>query len=124
MLHACMASQQYTPDVIMGAMLGSIAYVASGFDLAFGTTICISQLLSVVTAGLTGTVAPLLFSFIFKRDSGKWGGPLETAIQDIVGSFAMVIVSYHILKFLGPGPIDPNDVCGAVVTPDAGEQFS
>ncbi|CAB9504589.1 magnesium transporter [Seminavis robusta] len=102
----------------MGAMLGSIAYVASGFDFAFGTTICISQLLSVVTAGLTGTVAPLLFSFLFKRDSGKWGGPLETAIQDIVGSFAMVIISYYILLVLGPGPIDPSDVCGPQLVAD------
>ena len=68
--------------------------------------------LSIVTAGLTGTIAPLLFSFLFKRDSGKWGGPLETAIQDIVGSFAMVIVSYHILSIIGAGPVDPDDSCG------------
>jgi len=55
-----------------------------------------------------------LFSLIFKRDSGKWGGPLETAIQDIVGSFAMVVISYKILGFLGTDPIDPSDVCGGV----------
>jgi Divalent cation transporter len=97
----------------MRAMLGSIAFVASGCDPAFGLTISVAQILSIVTAGLTGTIAPLLFSFIFKRDSGKWGGPLETAIQDIVGSFAMVIVSYHVLLLLGPGPIDPTDVCFA-----------
>lgn len=99
----------------MGSSLGSIAFAASGFDWTFGLTIAIAQLLSIVTAGITGTLAPLLFSFIFKRDSGKWGGPLETAVQDIVGSFAMVIVSYHILKFLGPGPIDPTDTCGPMV---------
>jgi hypothetical protein len=99
----------------MGGMLGSIAFVASRFDVAFGITICVAQLLSIVTAGVTGTLAPLLFSFIFKRDSGKWGGPLETAIQDIVGSFAMVIVSYHILRLLGPGPVDPSDYCGPVM---------
>jgi hypothetical protein len=23
----------------------------------------------------------------------------------------MVIISYHILKLLGPGPIDPSDIC-------------
>jgi Divalent cation transporter len=98
----------------MGCSLGSIAFVASGLDWAFAVTIALAQLLSIVTAGLTGTIAPLLFSFLFKRDSGKWGGPLETAVQDIVGSFAMVIVSYQILRFLGPGPVDPSDVCGPI----------
>ena len=92
-------------------MLGSIAFWAAGMDLLFGLTI--AQVLSILTAGCTGTLAPLLFSFIFRRDSGKWGGPLETAIQDIVGSFAMVVVvSYHILLWLGPGHIRPEDACG------------
>lgn len=97
----------------MGLGLGSIAFCAAGFDISFGLTIAIAQVLSVLTAGCTGTLAPLLFSFIFRRDSGKWGGPLETAVQDIVGSFAMVVVSYHILLVLGPGPIAPEDVCGS-----------
>ena len=120
----------------MGLLLGSIAYYASGLDFAFGLTILIArksryskrccspldcsnlsfylraEFISIVTAGITGTFAPLLFSLIFKRDSGKWGGPLETAIQDIVGSFAMVVISYKILQLLGPGPIDAFDVCG------------
>lgn len=95
----------------MGIVMGTMAFIAST-DFAFAITIMTAQLISIVTAGITGTFAPLLFSFIFKRDSGKWGGPLETAIQDIVGSFAMVVVSYHILKFLGPGPVDPSDACG------------
>jgi Mg/Co/Ni transporter MgtE len=102
----------------MGLLLGSIAFYASGLDFAFGFTILFAQFISIVTAGCTGTFAPLLFSFIFRRDSGKWGGPLETAIQDIVGSFAMVIISYHILKFLGPGPISPDDVCASAPTDD------
>ena len=98
----------------MGCLLGSVAFVASMYDTAFGVTIFIAQVLSIVTAGFTGTLAPLIFSFLFRRDSGKWGGPLETAIQDIVGSFAMVVLSYHILKFLGPGPVDEFDTCGPV----------
>lgn len=97
----------------MGLMLGLLAFLASGNDLAFALTIMIAQFISMVTAGCTGTFAPLLFSFIFKRDAGKWGGPLETAIQDIVGSFAMVVISYHILAFLGPGSVDPSDTCGS-----------
>jgi Mg/Co/Ni transporter MgtE len=121
--HSHVTAQSYMPWLVkevgcafylglgMGALLGTIAFFASGKDFAFGLTIMLAQFLSILTAGVTGTFAPLLFSFIFHRDSGKWGGPLETAIQDIVGSFLMVVVSYQILKFLGPGPIDPSDVC-------------
>eukprot|EP00529_Nitzschia_sp_RCC80_P003750 CAMPEP_0113441454 /NCGR_PEP_ID=MMETSP0014_2-20120614/1089_1 /TAXON_ID=2857 /ORGANISM="Nitzschia sp." /LENGTH=1097 /DNA_ID=CAMNT_0000332295 /DNA_START=125 /DNA_END=3415 /DNA_ORIENTATION=- /assembly_acc=CAM_ASM_000159 len=72
----------------MGALLGSIAFVASRFSVPFALTVMIAQFISILTAGITGTFAPLIFTFIFERDSGKWGGPLETAIQDIVGSFA------------------------------------
>lgn len=96
----------------MGFLLGSLAYVASNWDIPFAATIMIAQFVSILTAGLTGTIAPLLFSFIFRRDAGKWGGPLETAIQDIVGSFAMVVMSYHLMQFLGTGSIDESDVCG------------
>jgi len=95
----------------MGAVLGTFAYVAAGNDIVFGTTIAIAQVLSILTAGLTGTLAPLIFTFIFHQDSGKWGGPLETAIQDIVGSFAMVVLSYYLLMFLGTGPVSPEDMC-------------
>ena len=63
------------------------------------------------TAGVTGTLAPLLFTFIFERDSGKWGGPLETAVQDVVGSFAMIVVTYWIMSLFGPYEIEPNDMC-------------
>lgn len=96
----------------MGVVIGSVAYIASDYDFGFGVTIFVAQQVSILTAGLTGTFAPLLFSFIFHRDSGKWGGPLETAVQDIVGSFAMVVLSYRILVFLGPGEVDPSDTCG------------
>ena len=100
--------------IAMGVVLGSIAYEASGHDFAFGFTIFTANVISVLTAGLTGTIAPLIFTFIFHRDSGKWGGPLETAIQDIVGSFVMIIFSYRLLLWLGPMEIDPNDTCGGI----------
>lgn len=95
----------------MGVVLGSLAFVGSGMDMPFAFTIFVAQFISIVTAGITGTFAPLLFSFFFRRDSGKWGGPLETAIQDIVGSFAMVVISYRILLLFGPHDIDPSDIC-------------
>jgi cation transporter-like permease len=96
----------------MGLFLGIIAFCASGYSLAFGLTVMTAQFISILTAGCTGTFAPLLFTFIFERDSGKWGGPLETAVQDIVGSFAMVIISYQILLWMGPFEIAENDTCG------------
>jgi Mg/Co/Ni transporter MgtE len=95
----------------MGVVVGTIAYFASSQDLAFGITIMIAQFVSIVTAGMTGTLAPLLCSFIFKRDFGKWIGTLETAVQDVVGSFAMIILSYHILVLLASGDVDPSDRC-------------
>jgi hypothetical protein len=97
----------------MGGLLGVIAYVASGFSIAFGLTVMSAQFISILTAGCTGTFAPLIFTFIFEKDSGKWGGPLETAVQDIVGSFAMVVISYQILLWFGPYDVAENDVCGA-----------
>mmetsp|Transcript_19137 Transcript_19137/g.27218 ORF Transcript_19137/g.27218 Transcript_19137/m.27218 type:complete len:293 (+) Transcript_19137:55-933(+) len=99
--------------VAMGGVIGLMAFIASNRDFTFGITIGMAQLLSVLTAGLTGTLAPLLFTFVFHRDSGKWGGPLETAIQDIVGSFAMVVLSYKLLVLLGSGEVSPSDSCGA-----------
>ena len=96
----------------MGLVLGTMAFVSSGYDIPLAATVAIAQFISVVTAGITGTFAPLLFSFVFHRDSGKWGGPMETAIQDIVGSFAMMVVSYKILLLFGQREIDPSDVCG------------
>mmetsp|Transcript_13756 Transcript_13756/g.40238 ORF Transcript_13756/g.40238 Transcript_13756/m.40238 type:complete len:247 (+) Transcript_13756:2534-3274(+) len=100
--------------ISMGAVLGIIAFYAGGLDAAFGVTIAVAQFVSVVTAGLTGTFAPLVFTFIFHRDSGKWSGPLETAIQDVVGSFAMVIMSYHLLTWLGPADVSTDDYCGGL----------
>jgi len=96
----------------MGIMQGSIAFFASGMDIPFTCTLMIAQFISMLTAGMTGTFAPLLFSFVFNQDSGKWGGPLETAIQDIVGSFTMIVLSYHLLSWFGGRDIDPSDTCG------------
>lgn len=101
--------------VAMGTVIGVMAYVSANRDMTFGITIGTAQLLSILTAGLTGTLAPLIFTFVFHRDSGKWGGPLETAIQDIVGSFAMVILSYKMLLLFGSGDVSPSDTCGAAV---------
>jgi cation transporter-like permease len=99
----------------MGLVVGTMAYVMGHQSFAFGLTIFFAQFIGILTAGFTGTLAPLLFTFIFERDSGKWGGPLETAVQDVVGSFAMIVISYRIMTFFGPYDIDANDMCVATV---------
>lgn len=96
----------------MGVVTGTMAFFMGGLSMAFGFTIFFAQFIGIVTAGCTGTLAPLLFTFIFERDSGKWGGPLETAVQDVVGSFAMIVISYRIMLAFGPYDIEPSDSCG------------
>ena len=85
----------------IGSIIGLMAYQMSGFDLNFGIVMFLANVLGVLTSGLTGTLAPLVFTFIFHRDASKWGGLLATAFQDIIGCFVMVIFSFHALQFLG-----------------------
>ena len=77
---------------------------SSDFDWAFGFVIFLANMISVWTAGLTGTLAPLIINFIFHRDSGKWAGPLETTVQDIIATFLMVVLSCKLLTVIGPSP--------------------
>ena len=95
----------------LGGISSAIAFCMGGFSVPFALSIFTAQWIGIVTAGVTGTLAPLLFTFIFERDSGKWGGPLETAVQDVVGSFAMIVVTYWIMSLFGPYEIEPNDMC-------------
>ena len=95
----------------LGGISGGIAFCMGGFSAPFALSIFTAQWIGIFTAGVTGTLAPLLFTFIFERDSGKWGGPLETAVQDVVGSFAMIVVTYWIMSLFGPYDIEPNDMC-------------
>jgi hypothetical protein len=98
--------------VAMGTVVGAIAFWLSGFHLVFALTIMISQFVSILSAGLTGTLAPLVSTFLFDHKAQSWNGPLETAIQDLIGSFALVVISYKILQLLGPMEVDPSDSCG------------
>ncbi|KAL7522463.1 hypothetical protein ACHAWX_007141 [Stephanocyclus meneghinianus] len=100
----------------IGSVTATISFFMGGYNIPFAISIFCAQFIGILTAGFTGTLAPLLFTFIFERDSGKWGGPLETAVQDVVGSFAMIVISYRIMLLFGPYDLDPNDVCGAEST--------
>ena len=95
--------------IAIGFVIASMAlYITHSFP--FALSIFIAQFIGILTAGGTGTLAPLLFTFIFQRDSGKWGGPLETAVQDVVGSFAMIVVTYKIM-LLFHIEVEPSDMC-------------
>ncbi|KAL7531161.1 hypothetical protein ACHAWF_003654 [Thalassiosira exigua] len=97
--------------IAIGVVMASIAFCMGGFSFPFAISIFTAQFIGIITAGFTGTLAPLIFTFIFERDSGKWGGPLETAVQDVVGSFAMIVVTYRIMLLFGPYDLDPSDMC-------------
>ena len=90
-------------SIILGVAAGLLALVwtwvsfDTGPDWGFALTVGISQAFSIIVAGLTGTTAPLIFSFIFKGDAGKWAGPMETAIQDLAGAFGVVYIAQLIM---------------------------
>ena len=86
----------------MGMISGTIAFVMGGFSIPFALSMFTAQLIGVFTAGCTGSLAPLLFGFLFRRDAVKWDGILETAVQDVIGSFAMIVISYRIMLLFGP----------------------
>jgi Mg/Co/Ni transporter MgtE len=79
-----------TLGVAMGAAIGTIAFQMSGFDAFFGIVVFLANALAVRTSGLTGTIAPLLFTFFFHREEEKWNSLLATALQDVIGFFSMI----------------------------------
>lgn len=85
--------------VFLLAFIWTCADTSKDTDLGFALTVGLSQFFSISVAGVTGTLAPVFFSFVCRRDAGKWAGPLETAVQDIAGSFAVVYVAQWILIF-------------------------
>mmetsp|Transcript_41080 Transcript_41080/g.46679 ORF Transcript_41080/g.46679 Transcript_41080/m.46679 type:complete len:854 (+) Transcript_41080:166-2727(+) len=93
----------------MGTILGISAFTMSGFDVPFGFSIFAGQFVSFQVAGLTGTLTHL----IFRHHSGFLQGFLETAVQDLVGSFVMVILSYHLLAFFSSSEADSTTICSA-----------
>jgi len=93
--------------VFVLAFLWTFTDKSKATDLGFAITIGLAQAFSIAVAGVTGTLAPVLFSFVLKRDAGKWAGPLETAIQDIAGTFAVVYVAQWILIFFVKVGISP-----------------
>lgn len=93
--------------VVIGLCVGLMALAADMLvcsgqlplvaHVVFAATVFLSQAVSIAVAGLTGVCSPLIFTFFFHRDSGKWAGPLETAIQDIAGTALLIGLTQGIL---------------------------
>merc|ERR1711972_926936 len=69
-------------------------------SVAFALTIGLGVFVSMFIAAISGTAAPLLS----KRcgfDPSAMGGPMETAIQDVVGSTFLLALSASMLEAFG-----------------------
>ncbi|CAJ1439666.1 unnamed protein product, partial [Effrenium voratum] len=103
-------------SVATGVAVGILALVwtmqsfDTGVDVGFAATVALSQAFSVIVAGATGTAAPLVFSFLFHGDAGKWAGPMETAIQDVAGSFAVVYLAQLVMTACIKAGFSPSTV--------------
>lgn len=71
-----------------------------GGSLAFGMAIFFAQFCSSISASVTASFAPLLFNRC-DWNPAEWGGPFETAFQDVVGSSVMLAGSAAILAQFG-----------------------
>lgn len=94
---ACLLSLTTGLAVGLLAIVWTWQSFESGIDVGFSLTVAIAQAFSIIVAGLTGSAAPLVFSFLFHGDAGKWAGPMETAIQDVAGAFGVVYIAQFIM---------------------------
>lgn len=84
--------------LVIGSILGSIGMAWSG-KASFGLVIGAAQVTAMLTAGLMGTLFPL----VSKRlgfDPATTAGPFETAFQDVVGFAVFLWLASRLLHFL------------------------
>lgn len=96
----------------MGIVLGAIAFVwyapvvpgndvhTWGGALVFGLSICIGQIISAWCAATSGSAAPLIFTKC-GLDPTTVAGPMETAVQDVLGSSLLLALSAALLEEFG-----------------------
>merc|ERR1712048_103946 len=83
--------------------------MGSGSDaFVFGSAIWLGMFFSVLSAGISGSAAPLLFKRL-KCDPSALAGPLETAFQDIIGGSVLLALSAYILKTFAHHEACPSD---------------
>jgi magnesium transporter len=75
-----------TALAIAGVMAGMVTLVATAWShrLLFGLVVGAAMVCAVLTAGLLGTLIPML-SKRFGFDPATTAGPFETALQDVIG---------------------------------------
>lgn len=84
--------------VVVGTVLGGIGVAWSG-KTSFGLVIAAAQVAAMLTAGLMGTLFPL----VSKRlgfDPATTAGPFETAFQDVVGFAVFLWLASRLVGFL------------------------
>ncbi len=84
--------------IVCGSVLGAIGAIWSK-EIPFGFVICAALICSMLTAGLMGTVIPIL-SKKLGFDPATTAGPFETAFQDVVGFFVFLWLATQMLHWL------------------------
>jgi magnesium transporter len=87
-----------TIALIAGATLAVVAMVWSG-HVPFGIVVGASMTCSIVTAGLMGTVIPML-SKKAGFDPATTAGPFETAFQDVIGFTVFLWMAQLLMDWL------------------------
>ncbi|OQR80669.1 magnesium transporter [Achlya hypogyna] len=89
--------------VLLGIGLGVITGTIAGLWqqwAVFGIIVGVSQFASVLTAALTGSAAPFVGKY-FGYDPATIAGPMETAVQDVVGNSLFLVFASSLLVVLG-----------------------
>jgi hypothetical protein len=79
-------------SLCIGILLGLMIYSLT-FDFGFGLAIGVSVTFQMLTGGLLAFLSPFLCG-------AKFHAIFASAIQDIVGSFTMVLLCYQVLLLL------------------------
>ena len=92
----------------MSTLVGALCIVVGGFKWRFVSIVASAQFLSILSAGLTGSLVPVLATKVFNEVGNSWNSALVTAIQDLIASAIMVIMVYKLGEV--PGPSEENGV--------------
>mmetsp|Transcript_24384 Transcript_24384/g.59705 ORF Transcript_24384/g.59705 Transcript_24384/m.59705 type:complete len:874 (+) Transcript_24384:76-2697(+) len=96
----------------MSTFVGALCIFLGGFHLTFVSIIAVAQFLSILSAGLTGSVMPLLATKVFGEAGQSWNSAIVTAVQDLVGSAVMVMMIYKLGESFGPMEETGAESCG------------
>jgi len=92
--------------IVFGFLVGLVAFMMSDFDSLFALSISMAQIVGFATSGMFGALAPYIVEIGLGYDAQKWAGQVVAAIQDVVGSLAMVFLSYQLLSHFGTTSTD------------------